>query len=141
MELEHLWEQNSSLLSRGGLEIHTTIDPQIQSAAEKILKEKNTGKRIRSRRSQPAPGSPGGHRPTYRIHPGDGRWQRLLGDDVQPRLLSPFSGIDIQAFRLCSRPGNGYTAASMFYCEPSDFWEEGMDTPVSPCGLRQHFSP
>lgn len=132
MELEHLWEQNSSLLSRGGLEIHTTIDPQIQSAAEKILKEKIPV----SESDQDGVSQPQGA--LVAIDPLTGYIRAMAGgkdysETMFNRVFSLRSpGSTFKPFVYAAALENGYTAASMFYCEPSDFWEEGMDTPYRP---------
>ena len=70
---------------RGGLRIYTTIDLRLQDIAESTLQEATRSRRRPRRRA-------GLHRPTHRVHQGDGRGQELRRQPVQRRGRRPPAG-------------------------------------------------
>jgi len=138
-ELVDLWEQDSSLLSTGGLEIHTSLDPRMQSIAEKIMKEKIPV----SESDQEGISQPQGA--LVAIDPLTGYIRAMVGgkDYTETMFNRVFSlrspGSAFKPFVYAAALENGYTAASRFHCEPTEFWEEGMDAPYRPADFGNTF--
>lgn len=131
-ELAFLWDKEPELLSRGGLDIYTTLDPHMQASAERILKERLTVRYTDSEGIQQPQGA------LLAIDPETGHIKAMVGgrDFRETNLNRVFShrspGSAFKPFVYAAALEQGFTPASRFFCEPVSLFEAGLDHAYRP---------
>ena len=132
VELAHLWEESPELLQQGGMEIYTTLDPQMQETAEKVLREELPVHRVDEKEVEQPQGA------LLAVEPGNGYVRALVGGkDYEEtsfnRVNSQRSpGSAFKPFVFAAALERGLTPACKAYCGPTSFQEEGMEEPYEP---------
>ena len=138
-ELKEITGKDPDAIQKGGLNLHTTIDPHMQETAERILREElpTTGK-DKHDVTQPQGA-------LIALNPNTGEIRALAGGrDYQETMLNRVNklrspGSAFKPFVYAAALENGYTAAHTFTCEPVSFKEEGMDKPYEPTDFEGGF--
>lgn len=137
-KLNCLQEEEENLLKNGGLEIHTTIDPEMQEIAKKVL-ENNLPDLDRDHRGVAQPQGA-----LVAMDPETGHIKALAGGkDYRETMLnrayslrSPGSAFKPVVYAAALE--NGYTAASTFKCEPVSLPSNGGDYQPTDFGGGYH---
>jgi len=132
-ELDDVSRENPDLVQNGGLDIYTTIDPDLQALAEDIMaNELPTMRQDEHGVTQPQGA-------LVAMEPDTGKIRAMVGGrDYQETMLnravssqrSP--GSSFKPFVYAAALEDGYTPASTFYCEPITLDVEGREDPYEP---------
>ncbi|HOB86494.1 MAG TPA: PBP1A family penicillin-binding protein [Bacillota bacterium] len=118
-------------LYRDGLKIYTTLDPQLQKAAQEIVAQIPELRRDQENKRQPQGA-------LVALDPATGYVKALVGGrDFQEtklnRAVTPRSpGSSFKPFLYAAALEEGCTAADLIMCEPVSFTEPGLDQPYRP---------
>jgi len=137
-ELSEISRKNPDIMQKGGLDLHTTIDPELQSFAEAIMHELPVMREDEEGVTQPQGA-------LVALEPDTGKIRALVGgrDYRETMLNRSFSrrsaGSAFKPFVYAAALENGYTAADTFYSGPISLKEEGMDEPYEPTNFDGGF--
>ncbi len=120
-DLEQFSEGEEDILKSGGLEVFTTVDPELQELAEEVLQERLPVMETDHRGVEQPQGA------LVALDPETGHIKAMVGgknyqNSMLNRALSQRSpGSAFKPFTYAAALENGYTAASTFKCEPVSF--------------------
>ncbi len=131
-ELEEISVSDSDRIQAGGLELYTTIDPHMQSTAERLLREKLP----EQRKDEHGISQPQGA--LVALEPDTGKIRALVGGkNYQESMLNRVniprsSGSAFKPLVYAAALEAGFTALDNFHCGPVSIQEDGMNTAYEP---------
>ena len=130
-ELAAFFDGDMELLYRGGLEIYTTIDPEMQQIAQEIIAGIPTLRLEESGLRQPQGA-------LVAVEPDTGYIRAMVGGrdfeetNLNRTLALRSPGSAFKPFVYAAALEQGFTAADRVRCEPVTFDEEGLAEPYQP---------